>query len=178
MTEKRKRYIIVFVLLSLYLSLIETVIPKPFPWMKLGLSNIAIIIVLEKFDDKMALEVLLLRVFIQGLMLGTLFSPGFIISLTSGITSLFLTIIMYRYRDKLSLIAICMGGAITHNAVQLCVVYILFFRNIQIMSRAIFIFISIFLFLGCVSGIVTGYICENLHLRRERKNYNEKIFWN
>ncbi|MGL5278860.1 MAG: Gx transporter family protein, partial [Cetobacterium sp.] len=53
MTDKRRRYLTAFVLLALYLSLIETLIPKPFPWMKLGLANIATIIALEKFDEKM-----------------------------------------------------------------------------------------------------------------------------
>ncbi|MGL5520554.1 MAG: Gx transporter family protein, partial [Cetobacterium sp.] len=76
MTDKRRRYLTAFVLLALYLSLIETLIPKPFPWMKLGLANIATIIALEKFDEKMAIEILLLRIFIQGMMLGTLFSPS------------------------------------------------------------------------------------------------------
>ena len=30
-------YLIALVLLGLYLSLIENIIPKPFPWMKIGL---------------------------------------------------------------------------------------------------------------------------------------------
>ncbi|WP_297596319.1 Gx transporter family protein [uncultured Cetobacterium sp.] len=168
MTDKRRRYLTAFVLLALYLSLIETLIPKPFPWMKLGLANIAIIIALEKFDEKMAIEILFLRVFIQGMMLGTLFSPSFIISLISGGASTLLTILLFRCRKNLSLIAICIAGAFIHNATQLVVVYFLLFRNISIMSRSIFIFIWGFLFMGCISGFITGIICERLKLRRER----------
>ena len=168
MTDKRRRYLTAFVLLALYLSLIETLIPKPFPWMKLGLANIATIIALEKFDEKMAIEILLLRIFIQGMMLGTLFSPSFIISLISGGASTLLTILLFRYRENLSLIAICIAGAFLHNLTQLIVVYFLLFRSISIMSKSIFIFIWGFLFMGCVSGLITGYICEKLQLRRER----------
>ena len=49
-------YLIALVLLGLYLSLIENIIPKPFPWMKIGLSNISVLIALEKFNSKMALQ--------------------------------------------------------------------------------------------------------------------------
>ncbi len=55
-------YLIALVLLGLYLSLIENIIPKPFPWMKIGLSNISVLIALEKFNSKMALQTILLRV--------------------------------------------------------------------------------------------------------------------
>ncbi|MGL4997963.1 Gx transporter family protein [Cetobacterium sp.] len=168
MEFKRKRYLTTFVLLALYLSLIETLIPKPFPWMKLGLANIASIIALEKFDEKMALEILLLRILIQGMMLGTMFSPSFIISLISGGASTLLTILLFRYRKNLSLIAICISGAFIHNLVQLVVVYFLLFRNISIISKSIFIFIWGFLFMGCISGVITGYICERLQFRRKR----------
>jgi len=56
-------YLIALVLLGLYLSLIENIIPKPFPWMKIGLSNISVLIALEKFNSKMALQTILLRVY-------------------------------------------------------------------------------------------------------------------
>lgn len=40
--RKREIYLTAFVLVALYLSLAENFIPKPFPWMKIGLSNIAV----------------------------------------------------------------------------------------------------------------------------------------
>ncbi|MCJ8341284.1 MAG: Gx transporter family protein [Cetobacterium sp.] len=164
--KRREVYLTALVLLALYLSLGETLIPKPFPWMKLGLANIATIIALEKFDSKMAIEVLLLRILIQGLMLGTMFTPSFIISLLSGGASTLLMIFLYRYRQKLSLIAICVMGAFTHNICQLIIVYFLLFRNISVYSKSIFMFIWGFLFMGCISGVITGYIGEKLRLRR------------
>nr|WP_307775921.1 Gx transporter family protein [uncultured Cetobacterium sp.] len=167
MDERKRRYLTALVLLALYLSLMETLIPKPFPWMKLGLANIATIIALEKFDKKMAFEVLFLRIFIQGIMLGTMFSPSFIISLLSGGASTLLMVLLYRYRKNLSLLSICIFGAFMHNFSQLIVVYFLLFRNISIMSRSIFIFVWGFLFMGCISGAITGFIAEKLQLRRE-----------
>lgn len=163
---RREKYLIFLILLSLYLSLAETLIPKPFPWLKLGLANIGTIIALEKFGKKMAVEVTICRIIIQGIMIGTLFSPGFIISLTAGSVSVGVMIFLYNFRNKLSLVSISILSALVHNFIQLLVVYFLLFRNINVHSRYIMFFVIGFLFLGCVAGAVTGFIGEKLLLRR------------
>lgn len=167
--SKKEKYLILLILFSLYLSLLETLIPKPFPWMKIGLSNISTLIALEKFGKKMALEVVFFRIIIQSIIIGTLFSPGFIISFISGLTS-FLTIsFLYIYRKKLSLVSISMFTALIHNFSQLLVVYILLFKNIEIKTRYTVFFVLGFLGLGCISGFITGIIGEKLLLRRRKK---------
>lgn len=164
--KKRDRYIVVLVLMALYFSLAESLIPKPFPWMKLGISNLATLIALEKFDSKMAIEVVVIRIIIQGLMLGTLFTPGFFVSITAGVISTGTMIFLYKFRDNLSLIAISSFSAVIHNIVQLIVIYFLLFRNIEIYSKSIFIFILIFISMGLISGIIIGYLGERMNLRR------------
>ena len=62
--KRYEKYLILLILLSLYLSLAETLIPKPFPWLKVGLANIGGIIALEKFGKQMAVEVVVLRILI------------------------------------------------------------------------------------------------------------------
>lgn len=167
--NRYEKYLILLILLSLYLSLAESLIPKPVPWLKIGLANIGGIIALEKFGKRMAIEVVILRILIQGLMLGTLFTPGFIISFISGISSLFIMISLYYFRDKLSLVSISIVSALTHNIIQLLVVYFLLFRNININSKYIIFFVFGFLILGCISGMITGIIGERLSLRRNIK---------
>ena len=167
--KRYEKYLILLILLSLYLSLAETLIPKPFPWLKVGLANIGGIIALEKFGKQMAVEVVVLRILIQGLMLGTLFTPGFIISFVSGMGSLSIMIFLYHFRNKLTLVSISMLSALTHNIIQLLVVYFLLFRNININSKYIMFFIFGFLILGCISGLITGIIGEKLLLRRSKK---------
>lgn len=164
--EKYEKYLILLILLSLYFSLVETLIPKPFPWLKLGLANICTIIAFEKFGKKMAIEVLICRVTIQGIMLGTIFSPSFIISFLSGIASLFCLGFLYNFRDKLSITVISMVSAFVHNLTQLIIVYFLLFRDINLNTRYINLFIVGFLFLGCISGVLIGIICEKLIIRR------------
>ena len=164
--NREEIYLIALVLLGLYLSLVENIIPKPFPWMKIGLSNIAILIALEKFNSKMAIQAILLRVFIQALMLGTLFTPNFIISFTAGLISTLFMIFLYKFRKYLSLVSISCISAFTHNVLQLIVVYFLMFRNISLNSKSIIVFIVIFLFLGVVMGLITGIISTRLNLKR------------
>lgn len=164
--KRREVYLTGLVLVALYLSLAENFIPKPFPWMKLGLSNIAVLIALEKFDSKFAMELVLLRIFIQALMLGTLFTPGFIISLTAGALTTLFMIGLYKFRDHLSLIAISSMSAFLHNLIQLIVVYFLMFRNVSIYSKSIMGFVWVFLLIGVIAGVITGFIAEKLNLRR------------
>ncbi len=164
--DKYEIYLIFLVLLGLYLSLMENLIPKPFPWMKIGLSNIAVLIALEKFGKKMAIETVLIRIFTQALMLGSLFTPGFIISLSAGAISTCVTIFMYRYRKYLSMLSISCLSAFIHNCIQLVVVYFLMFRNIPIKSKSIMIFVFLFLLLGVVTGLITGFIVEKLNLTK------------
>ncbi|MDY4010054.1 MAG: Gx transporter family protein [Fusobacterium gastrosuis] len=162
-------YLVILVLLGLYLSLIENIIPKPFPWMKIGLSNVAILIALEKFNSKMAIRALILRVFIQALMLGTLFTPGFIISISAGSISTIFMIFLYKFRKYFSLLSISCISAFLHNLLQLIVVYILLFRNMPLNSKSIIVFIAIFLFIGVITGLITGIIAEKLNLRKVGK---------
>ena len=164
--NREEIYLIALVLLGLYLSLVKNIIPKPFPWMKIGLSNIAILIALEKFNSKMAIQAILLRVFIQALMLGTLFTPNFIISFSAGLISTLFMIFLYKFRKYLSLVSISCISAFTHNVLQLIVVYFLMFRNISLNSKSIIVFIVIFLFLGVVMGLITGIIATRLNLKR------------
>ncbi|MGF6907024.1 Gx transporter family protein [Fusobacterium sp. PH5-44] len=166
LAKKKEVYLTLFVLLSLYLSLLESFIPKPFPWMKLGLANIITIFVMEKFGFRMAAETSLLRIFIQSLTLGTLLSPGFIISGLSGITSVFAMGFLFRFRENLSLIAISSFSAMIHNLMQLIVVYFLLYRNVSVYSRGVLILIMTFLLAGIVSGGITGFICEKIKIRK------------
>lgn len=165
--NRRDMYLTALVLVGLYLSLAENFIPKPLPFMKIGLSNIVTLVAMEKFNSRFAFEVVLLRIFIQGLMLGTIFTIGFILSAVAGtLTTLFL-IIIYKFRRYLSLVAISSISAFLHNLIQLVVAYFFIFKNIEL-SKSILTFVLIFLFLGVISGIITGIIAEKLNLRKTK----------
>ena len=101
-------------------------------------------------------------------MLGTLFTPNFIISFSAGLVSTLFMIFLYKFRNYLSLLSISCISAFMHNLLQLTVVYFLMFRNISLNSKSIIIFIIFFLGLGVIMGLVTGVIATRLNLKRNK----------
>lgn len=176
--KKRTAHLITLVLLALYFSLMEALVPKPFPWMKLGLANLATLIAFEKFDRKMGIEVFLLRVFSAGIVLGTLFTPGFIISLISGSFSTSLMFLLFKKREYFSIISISAFSAVFHNIIQLIVVYFLFFSGIEIMTKPVLYFVFFFMLIGLVSGIIIGTIAYKVTQNKGGEILEKKIFWN
>src|SRR3989339_464986 len=71
--------------LGLILFIIESFIPLPVPWMKLGIANIISIIALYVYGVKDAIIVVVFRVVIGSLIRGTLFNPIFFVAFGSGI---------------------------------------------------------------------------------------------
>ncbi|OQY08671.1 MAG: hypothetical protein B6I28_04490, partial [Fusobacteriia bacterium 4572_132] len=162
--KKKMAYQITLILMALYFSLMESIIPKPFPWMRIGLSNISTIIGMRKFGFKFGLEILILRILINSIMLGTFLSPTFIISILSGIVGVGVMGIFMRYQKSFSTIAISTIAGITHNMMQLLVVYYLFFNNINVMERGILVFIFFFLLFGTISGLIVGIFAEKFRI--------------
>jgi len=176
-TEKKKNaYKSALILMALYFSLIESIIPKPFPWMKLGLANMASIIGMEKIDIKSGIEINILRILIQSFMLGNLFTAGFFISIISGSISICCIGILFLFKKKISITAISCFGGFVHNVFQLLTAYLLLLRNINVFEKKVLMFILFFCFIGVFTGFITGFITENI-LKTGGKN-GKKIFWN
>ena len=167
--SREQKYLVLFVLLAVYLSVAESFIPKPFPWIKIGLSNIVTIVALKKFGASMAKKVVILRILIQSIALGTLFSVGFIISICAGIVGVMVLTNLYKLH-LFSTVAISSISAFCHNLTQMIVVYFLLFRNIPLWSKSIFLFSIIFLGLGIISGVITGIIAEKIYIRHSSIN--------
>jgi heptaprenyl diphosphate synthase len=159
--KKELAWEITLILLALYFSMLENFIPKPFPWLKFGLSNIASIIAVQKFGMKMGLRVTFYRIMIYGVVFASLFTPGFIISFCAGIVSTLATGSLI-YLKKFSITAVSAVSGMVHNMIQLIVVYFLLFRNIDIFERGILIFTGSFLLMGAVAGIITGALAVKM----------------
>jgi len=74
--------------LAIGLTLVEAAIPSPIPGVKPGLANIVILLVLLQFGWRAAAWVSALRILAGGLLLGSLFAPGFWLSAAGALTSL------------------------------------------------------------------------------------------
>jgi len=74
--------------LAIGLTLAEAAIPSPIPGIKPGLANIVILLVLLQHGWRAAAWVSALRVLAGGLLLGSLFTPGFWLSASGALASL------------------------------------------------------------------------------------------
>jgi len=153
------------------ISIAEALIPKPFPFLKIGLSNIVLILLVMNRQEFTALLVLLGRIVLTGLVVGTLLMPTSLIALGSGLISLLVMMIVSRIKTKLSWVGISILAAVTHNLMQLVIV-----RAILIYSNSIFSLIPIMIILGIVTGTVTGILAVALNQRLPRRFNDKKIF--
>jgi heptaprenyl diphosphate synthase len=74
--------------LAIGLTLAEAALPSPLPGVKPGLANIVVLLVLLQYGWRAATWVSGLRVVAGGLLLGSLFAPGFWLSAAGALVSL------------------------------------------------------------------------------------------
>lgn len=136
---------------SVFLSLIEYMVPKPFPFMRLGLANLPILISLEIFTPRRVLLLTLYKVIAQGLVQGTLFSYVFLFSATGSFAAGLAMIGIHRFLGpRVSLVGVSVFGAFAGNMVRLFLArYILFGDQVWIMAPP-------FLIVGLISSILLG----------------------
>ena len=128
--------------LCLFLSAIEYAIPKPLPFLRLGLANLPIIISLKKFSTGETLLLIFVKILMQALIGGTIFSYIFIFSLSGSLASGLLMLIAHRlfFKHKLiSNIGLSLLGAVGNAFAQLiCARYLLFGENAHYVAPLLF----------------------------------------
>ncbi len=148
-----------FVQLTLIISIgsilftVESFIPTPFPWIKLGLANITTILTLKWYGLKEAFIVVFMRIVIGCLLTGRFLNPVFIISLSGNISAVIMMYFAIIYGEKIfSLIGISILGAVFKNATQLFTVYLIYLRQMHL-----FLLTPIFLSSSLTAGIFVGF---------------------
>lgn len=139
----------------MFFSMIEYLIPKPLPFMRLGLANLPILIALFLLPDRKIILLVFLKVLGQGLVNGTLFSYIFLFSAAGSFSSGILMILVYKAAEKkVSLIGICLVGSLASNLVQLIL------ARFFIFGKSAFILGPPFLIIGTVSALILGIFAE------------------
>jgi len=136
----------------------ESLIPMPLPWLKVGLSNVAVVIALFAFGIRQALIVNFVRIVAGNLMLGLLLNPGLVLSASGSTASVIgMWLLKSRLIPPFSVVgASAIGGAIS-NVVQVIVFLMLFSSTLIIHNM-----LGIFLIAGATVGTITGTISANL----------------
>ncbi|MGM0369378.1 MAG: Gx transporter family protein [Bacillota bacterium] len=125
---KRTIILSLFVASAIVLHIIESALPTTllFPGAKLGLANIITLFVLVNYGFIDCLKVVVMRIMLSSLLIGTLFTINFWLSLAGGLISLFVMGYLYfNYSTKFSKIGISILGAASHNLGQIAMAYLL-----------------------------------------------------
>ena len=71
--------------IALALYAVESALPSPFPFLRIGLANIATLIALITLGFTDALAITVLRVIVASLVVGTFLGPGFGLAMAGGV---------------------------------------------------------------------------------------------
>jgi len=156
----------VFTALALMIHVLEAPLPRPLPWLKLGLSNIIPLVLIHLMGVGEALVVTFLRTLLGAFILGSFLSPGFILSFCGGLMSTLMMGLAYRsLYPKLTLIGISVSGALIHNITQLLIAYWLFFQTLHLGDLSLIMLLPLLITSAIPAGILVGYLGSAVCLR-------------
>lgn len=132
--------------------LFESILPRPLPWAKPGLANIATLVALYLLGSSSAWAVTLLRVFVGSFFIGSFFNPGFWLSLTGGVAAVaVMTVLKQNASAQFSIIGVSLAGALAHVVAQFGVAGFLIVRRFEIVYL-----LPAMLWPSLFAGIVVG----------------------
>ena len=118
--KRKTAYLGLFSAVAIILGYVESLIPvfAGIPGIKLGLANLAVLFILDRYSAKEAALVSVVRILVIGFMFGNLFS--ILYSMAGAALSLTVMNLLKKH-SGFSLIGISVAGGVTHNIGQLIV---------------------------------------------------------
>ncbi len=139
----------------MFLSTIELMIPKPVPFLRVGIANLPILLGLEILSPAETLLVVFLKVLGQGLVGGTLISYVFLFSAAGSFASaLAMMGTKVLLRTRVTLLGTSVTGALAGNVMQVVLARLLIF------GPGAWLIAPPFLALGTVTSTLLGIFAE------------------
>lgn len=142
--------------LAFFLSTIEYMLPKPLPFLRLGLSNLPILFAVDLLPLNLYLLLAIVKVLGMSLLSGSLFSYIALFSLGGTLASaLVMRLLRGLFGPKLlSYLGLCVAGALSSNLAQLVLArFLVFGKSAKYMA-------PLFLGLGLASGLALGIFAQ------------------
>jgi len=155
MTNRKLAVLGLFTAVAVIFGYVETLIPvfAGIPGIKLGLANLSVLYILERFSIKEALIVSFLRILIIGFMFGSLFS--ILYSLAGALLSMCVMNVLKHMHA--SIYATSMAGGIAHNIGQLIIAMMI------VENRSLLVYAPILLISGVITGLLIGFLtCQTM----------------
>ncbi|MEN6492162.1 MAG: Gx transporter family protein, partial [Rectinema sp.] len=138
-----------------FLSAIEYMLPKPLPFMRLGIANLPILLAVDLLPFKWFLVLAAAKVVGMSIVSGTLFSYVALFSLAGTmIAALVMRGVRRAGKGAISLIGVSIAGAVTSNATQMLIARFVIFGEVA------WLIAPLFLLTGLVTGTLMGFFGE------------------
>ena len=144
-----------FIAVAMVFSYIESFIRIDIavPGIKLGLANLAVLFILDRYSAKEAALVSVVRILVIGFMFGNLFS--ILYSMAGAALSLTVMNLLKKH-SGFSLIGISVAGGVTHNIGQLIVAMIV------VSNTSLMVYAPALLVAGVLAGILIGVLTKEV----------------
>lgn len=165
MSTRKIVFLSVMISMSIALSIVESSISIFFftiPGMKIGLANIATMVVVFSLGRKSGLLVAFLRIFLVGLIYSGLFTAPFWISLSGGTLAV---LVLIALKDtKLSIYTISVISALMHMIGQIAAAIVV------VNTPTLIYYLPYMILISIPAGIITGYLAKKII-----SDFSEKI---
>ena len=160
--SRRVFYIAFLATMAIFFAIAEHMIPKPLPWMRIGLANAITLYAFTILRPREVLLVVLSRTIASSLLVGSFLSVTFILSVTGALSSFAVMCLLYTcLRRWFSLVGMSVAGAVASNMAQLFVVNAIF-----VQSSLSYYFVPILLGFALVGGVLSGlfgrFLAQNI----------------
>jgi heptaprenyl diphosphate synthase len=146
--------------LCMFLSAVEYMIPKPIPFLRVGIANLPVLISLDLLPVPFLLLVVVLKVIGQGLVGGTLFSYVFLFSAAGSFSSALAMLLARRvFGTRVSMVGIGVIGALFGNTAQIVLARLLIF------GEGAWLIAPPFLAIGTITAALLGAFAERFAAR-------------
>ncbi len=168
MKVRKTAYLGLFLALALVCSYVESLIPFHFgiPGIKLGLTNVVVILALYFLGAKEAAAVSFLRILLSGFLFGNLF--GILYSFAGGLLS-FLCMLFLKKTGKFKIISISAAGGVAHNLGQILVAAAVV-ENVNL-----FYYFPMLVLAGLATGVLIGIVAQEVLLRVNRRDFTKNM---
>ncbi|GAB6105126.1 MAG: Gx transporter family protein [Blautia sp.] len=158
MNHKKTAYLGLFAAIAIIFGYVESLIPffAGIPGMKLGLANLAVLFILEKYSWKEAALVSTVRILVIGFLFGNMFS--ILYSLAGAALSLTVMTLMKRF-SGFSILGVSVAGGVSHNIGQLIV------ASFIVENTSLLYYAPVLLISGVATGLLIGFLTGEITKR-------------
>ena len=151
MGTKKTAQVGMLVAAAFVLGYVESLLPIYFgiPGIKLGLSNIVVLLCLYEGTAKEAFGIALVRIVLTGLTFGNFSTMAY--SLAGGIFS-FLVMFLLKKSNVFSVYGVSIAGGVSHNIGQIAVAVLV------LQTGLLMYYLPFLLVAGCVAGACIGFV--------------------